>query len=266
MTAAPRTAGTVTSADGTAIACEQRGQGPPVVLVGGALNDRSASAVLAAQLAPDFTAWTYDRRGRGESGDTAPYAVEREIEDLAAVIAQAGGEAFVYGVSSGAVLAFEAAAAGLPIRAVALFEPPYVPSEGSGGFSARLAGLIGAGRRGDAVALFMRTAGLPEEAVAGARDSPMWPGLEAMAHTLVYDTALAGDGTLPAGRMLRVSVPALVLDSDASAAALRRAARETATALPAGQHRSVPGRFHEVPAEDLAPVLTEFFTEPVSFG
>lgn len=190
MTAVAGTVHTVTSADATTIAFERSGEGTPVIVVGGALNDRSTGAPLAAHLASDFTVYTYDRRGRGDSGDTRPYAVEREVEDLAALITEAGGKAFVYGVSSGAILALEAAASGLPITKLALLEPPYTITEArpnaSENFAARLAELTSAGRRGEAVEYFMtKTVGLPDEAVAGARNSPMWAGLEAMAHTLV---------------------------------------------------------------------------------
>ncbi len=179
----------VGSRDGTTIGFDRSGEGPPIVLVGGAFNDRSTAAPLAAQLEPRFTVFTYDRRGRGGSGDTAPYAVDREIEDLEALIADAGGSASVYGLSSGGVLALEAAARGLPITRLVVFEPPFIV-EGSRprppeDLALQLSELASSGRRGDAVELFITKAvGLPVEAVEQMRNAPMWPGLEEVAHTL----------------------------------------------------------------------------------
>jgi pimeloyl-ACP methyl ester carboxylesterase len=256
---------TVTSADGTSIAFERVGDGPPVVLVGGALNDRSFQPLveLAALLAPDFTVYTYDRRGRGDSGDTAPYAVAREVDDLEALIAEAGGSAFAYGLSSGAVLALEAAARGLAITKLALFEPPLTVDDGSSsdeGFDAQLAELIWAGRRGDAIELFMTGIGLPAEAVDGARRSPMWSGLEAMAHTILYDDAITGDRSLLTERLAFVTVPTLVIASGASSPYLLDAAQAVAEALPDARLRTLEGQFHDVAAKDIASVVTEFFT------
>lgn len=255
---------TVTSNDGTTIAFERSGDGPPVVLVGGALDDRLAMEPLATHLTSHFTVYNYDRRGRGDSEDTVPYAAEREIEDLAALIAEAGGQAFVYGLSSGAMLAFEAAASGMPITKLVMFEPPYAVSEtrlnSSEDFTGWLAELVAAGRRDAALEYFMTAAvGLPHEAVDEARSSPVWPRLEAMAHTLVYDTTISGDGRLPVERMALVTVPVLVIDSDGSTAWLRDSAQAVANALPQGRHCSLPGEFHDVPPEKLAPALTEFF-------
>jgi pimeloyl-ACP methyl ester carboxylesterase len=257
---------TVTSADGTSIAFERVGDGPPVVLVGGALNDRSFQPLveLAALLAPDFTVYTYDRRGRGDSGDTAPYAVAREVDDLEALIAEAGGSACAYGLSSGAVLALEAAARGVTITKLALFEPPLTVDDGTDSddeeFDAQLAELIWAGRRGDAIELFMTGIGLPSEAIDGARRSPTWSGLEAMAHTILYDDAITGDRSLLTERLASVTVPTLVIASGASSPYLHDAAQAVADALPDAQLRTLEGQFHDVASKDIASVVTEFFT------
>src|SRR5947199_6861992 len=117
---------TVISKDGTALAFDQSGQGPALILVAGATATRLAEAALSAHLAPHFTVFAYDRRGRGDSGDTAPYAVEREVEDLEALIREAGGSAFVFAISSGAALALEAAASRLNVKKLALYEPPFM--------------------------------------------------------------------------------------------------------------------------------------------
>lgn len=153
---------------GTTIAYERYGQGPPVIVVGGAACDRAVTRPLAERLASHFTVFNYDRRGRGDSGDTPPYAVEREIEDLAALIAVAGGTASVYGHSSGAGLALQAAAHGLPIAMLVLHEPPYVPDGEeerriSREYAEKPNVILAEGRRDDAVELFMTTVGTPKE-------------------------------------------------------------------------------------------------------
>ncbi|MFL6074847.1 MAG: AfsR/SARP family transcriptional regulator [Mycobacteriales bacterium] len=256
---------TVTSRDGTAIAYDRYGDGPPVVLVGGALNDRATLASLAEELAGTFTVYSYDRRGRGGSGDTPPYAVEREIEDLAALLAETGGPAAVFGVSSGAVLAAEAAARGLPIRALVLNEPPFI-LDGSrppmpADFADRLTELVTAGRRGDAVELFLMTAvEMPAEVVAPMRNAPLWPGFEAMAHTLAYDVRVMGDFTLPAHWATAITVPALVLDGSESLAWRRHTARAVAAALPGGEQATLEGHPHDADARVLAPILASFLT------
>ena len=206
----------VRSKDGTTIAFDQLGDGPPVILVCGGSVDRSSNAPLAALLAEHFTVFNYDRRGRGDSGDTPPYAVEREVEDLDAVITAAGGRACVYGTSSGGALALEAART-LPtkITKLALWEPPFSPD----GYprppanTARIyTELVAAGRRGDAVEFFMaQVVGLPPEFVAQARNAPWWPAQEALAHTLAYDATIMGDYALPTERVAAVTTPTLVL-------------------------------------------------------
>lgn len=255
----------VPSKDGTTISFERLGSGPPVVLVCGGSVDRSSNAPLAALLAQHFTVFNYDRRGRGESGDTPPYAVEREIEDIDAVVAAAGGSACLYGSSSGAALALEAARM-LPtkITKLALWEPPYVPE----GFprppadSARTyTELVAAGKRGDAAEFFMaKVVGLPPEFVAQARNAPWWPNQEALAHTLAYDATIMGDYTLPAERVTAVTIPTLVLDGGASFPFMGVTAQALADRLPHGQRRTLEGQRHDVDAAKLAPVLEEFFS------
>src|SRR5215467_11226568 len=194
---------TVTSKDGTTIAFDRQGNGPPVILVDGALCSRSFGPMgpLSALLAPHVTAYTYDRRGRGDSGNTPPYALEREIEDIDALIAAAGGTAYVYGISSGAALAFEAARQ-LPtaITKVALYEPPYTLDADAiqrfEDYRKQLDELLVAGRAGDGVELFMRLVGASDEGVAQMRQSPMWPQFEALGSTLAYDAAALGDSTV----------------------------------------------------------------------
>jgi pimeloyl-ACP methyl ester carboxylesterase len=259
--------GRVRSADGTEIAFDRVGEGPPVVLVGGALNLRAFPplAEMASLLASDFTVINYDRRGRGDSGDAQAYAVAREVEDLAALVAEAGGSAYAYGISSGAILALEAAAAGVPLTRLALFEPP-VPVEGGvsseeGDFNARLAELISTDRRGDAVEFFLTGIGLPPEAVSGTRQSPAWPAMEAMAYTLLYDSALSEDRTLVTERLVSVKSPTLVIDSAGSSDGLGGSAQAVADALPDGRRQTLKGEYHNVAAEDLASAISSFFLE-----
>jgi len=255
----------VTSADGTTIGYERTGSGPALVLVDGAMCYRAAGPMrpLAALLQDSFTVYTYDRRGRGESSDTPPYAVAREVEDLQAVVAQAGGEASVYGISSGAALALAAAAAGSGISRLALYEPPFLAEVEDGArikeYTERLTELLDAGRRGDAVALFMTNVGIPAQVVAGIRAQPGWAALEAIAPTLAYDDRVLGDGSVPRELASRIAVPALVLAGAASPQRLQQAARAAADALPTAEHRTLDGQTHDVAPGALAPVLVEFF-------
>ena len=254
---------TARSGDGTEIAFDELGDGPPVVMVVGAFNLRSTTAPLAEALAPRFTVLNYDRRGRGDSGDTAPYAVEREIEDLDALIAAAGGAASVFGYSSGAVLALKAAAAGSAITRLALYEPPFLVDDSrprpAADLPERLAELIAAGRRGDAVELYqLEGVGLPEELVVQLRHAPFRPGLEAIAPTLAYDAEITRDLSLPTALAAAVPQPTLVLDGAASWQFLRNAAQALADALPNGQRRPLPGQTHDIDPGATAPVLAEF--------
>lgn len=257
---------TVTSKDGTAIAFDKSGQGPVLILVGGAFQYRAfdqRTTQLAALLAPHFTVFHYDRRGRGDSGDTQPYAVQREIEDLDALIDAAGGSAFVFGNSSGAVLALDAAADGLAITKLALFEPPFSLDENTrlaaAKYTKQLTALLAEGRKGDAAALAMTHFGSPADMVAGMRAAPIWPMFEAVAPTLAYDDAIMGDGAVPTGRLASVRVSTLVLGGGASPAFMQNAARATAEALPKAHYRTLEGQTHAVAIEVLAPVLVEFF-------
>jgi pimeloyl-ACP methyl ester carboxylesterase len=254
----------VFSADGTAIAYEKWGAGPPLVLVSGALGDRMSSAPLAELLRGDFTVYAHDRRGRGSSGDTAPYAVEREIEDLAALIGAAGGSAAVYGISSGAILTLEAAARGLPITRAAVYEPPYVVGGDriplTPDLAARLSALVSSGARGDAVALFMTEAvEIPADMVGQLRDTPFWPRLEELAHTLPYDIAIADEGRLPVERLAGIGIPVLAMDGTISPQWARNSVQAVADAVQAGRRVSLEGQNHDVRPVVLAPVLLEFF-------
>ena len=245
-----------TSKDGTTIAYDKTGQGPAIILVVGAFNDRTTGAPLAQFLERHFTVFNYDRRGRGDSGDTAPYAIEREIEDLDALIAQAGGSARVFGYSSGAILALRAAAHGLAISQLALYEPPPTGTK-AGELAPRLAELIAAGRRGDAVELFQTEAvGIPAAVVAQMRNAPFRPALEKMAHTLVYESMILG--ALPTGLVASVRVPTLVIDGEASPEVMRHAAQALAEALPDGRYRTLAGQGHDIVPAVVAPVLEEF--------
>ncbi len=267
---------TVTSNDGTSIAYDRAGAGPAVILVDGALCFRAFGPMgaLAALLAPHCTVVTYDRRGRGESGDTAPYAVEREIEDIAALITAVGGSAGVYGISSGAFLALEAARQ-LPgtITRLALYEPPCSLDADAirrfKDYRTQLDALLAAGRRGDAVTLFMRLVGAgladdegsaPQDAGASLRQTPVWPIFEAVAPTLAYDAAVMGDSAVPAEQAAALTVSLLALAGGASPDWMQQAARTIAEAAPQGQYTLLEGQTHEVAAEALAPVLIAFFT------
>jgi len=256
---------TVASADGTVIAFDRYGDGPPVIMTVGAFNTRSQTEPLARALAPRFTTLNYDRRGRGDSGDSVPYAVEREIDDIAALIAAAGGSAAVFGHSSGATLALKAAASGLPITHLVLYEPPFNPDASfprlPAGLAGELAGLVADGRRGEAVELYQtRAVGMPEEVVVQLRNAPFRPGLEAIAHTLAYDAAIIGDRSLPAAMLATITIPALVITGEQSPPFLIGAARATVAALPAGQLAVLPGQTHDINPEATAPAITGFLS------
>ena len=259
----------VISKDGTPIAFDQSGQGPAIILVASATATRLAEASLAAALAPHFTVFAYDRRGRGESGDTAPYAVEREVEDIDALIIGAGGSAFVFGHSSGAVLALEAARL-LPgkIEKLAIYEPPFIIDDSRPpvprNYVPHLNELIAAGRRSEAVEYFMTDAMLvPAEMVAQMQDTPMWPQIEAVAHTIPYDGAIMGDTMSGNPSTLRkwasVTVPTLVMVGGASPAFFHNGTRTLADILPNARYRTLAGQNHGPADEVLTPALVEFF-------
>ncbi|MEW2077632.1 alpha/beta hydrolase [Streptomyces sp. NPDC013433] len=254
----------ISSRDGTSLAYESAGRGATIVLVSGAMSTGGTVAPLAAPLSERFRVVVYDRRGRGASGDTAPYAVEREVEDLAALIGAVGGEAALYGVSSGGALALRAAASGLPVHHVAVYETPYAMSEEDLGerarYTERLTAALAEGRRGDAVELFLRLTGLGEEVIRGARQSPMWAGMESIAPSLAYDDAVMGDGSVPRELLASIRVPVLSIAGDASPAWMREAARAIAESVPRGTYRTLEGQTHMVEPDVLAPVLAEFFT------
>lgn len=252
------------SLDGTPIAYRRTGRGPVVVLVSGAMSTGATMAPLAAALSDRCEAVVYDRRGRGGSGNTEPYAVEREVEDLAALIDAVGGEAALYGVSSGGALALRAAANGLPVHKVAVYEPPYTLHESGAQqhaeYTEALTEALAQDRRGDAVELFLRATGLAPEVIASARQSPLWRGMESLAPTLAHDNAVMGDGLVPHDLLATITVPVLSVSGSASPVWLREAARAVAKAVPQGTYRVLEGQTHAVEPEVLAPVLAEFFT------
>jgi pimeloyl-ACP methyl ester carboxylesterase len=250
---------TTTSADGTTIAYRTAGSGPAIVFTAGAFNDHTRLLPLAEALAGEFTVVSYDRRARGASGDTRPYAIDREVEDLAAVLAVAGGEAALFGYSSGAVLALHAATT-LPVTHLFLYEAPFAVAGAprSADLPQRLDELVRAGRPGDAVALFQTEGiGLPPEMVAQIRRSPMWPALEAIAQSTVYDATLTTELAVPTPAMRAVTVPVLVLTGVGTWPGLTRAARE----LGIGRHVEVPGGAdHDLPVEATAAEIRSFLT------
>lgn len=254
----------VTSMDGTKIAFDRLGQGRPVVVVSGMLCDRRTTRELAERLAQRFSVINYDRRGRGESGDTGPYAVAREVEDLGALIEEAGGSASVYGHSSGAGLALNAAAGGLPITRLVLHEPPYGPDDEESTRGAKqLAGKVRAAveddRRADAITLFMADMGMPPETVEGIGSDPT---LQAVAPTMPYDFEVMGDfdrgGTIPEDLVRAIDIPTLVLAGGASPAFFRDTAARIAEILPDGTHTILEGQDHGAPAGVVAPVVAAF--------
>jgi pimeloyl-ACP methyl ester carboxylesterase len=258
----------VTSKDGTEMIYDKRGTGPAVILVDGALCFRSFGPMsrLSELLSPHFTVYNYDRRGRGDSGDTQPYAVAREVEDIEALIQEAGGSAFVFGTSSGGCLALEAAMQlGDKIKRLAIYEPPYnsdpsvLPAWKE--YRQELAELLAAGRRGDAAALFMKSVGTPDEQVDGMRQAPIWPVFEAVAPSLAYDAAVLGeDRSVPVKRSAKVTIPTLVMNGTVISFMLDTA-QTLAKAIPHAEQRTLEGQPHDVDLEVLAPVLVEFFSD-----
>jgi pimeloyl-ACP methyl ester carboxylesterase len=254
---------TVTSKDGTRIAFDRFGEGPPVVLVCGGSVDRMADAAIAQELASDLTVLNYDRRGRGDSGDTLPYAIEREIEDIEAVIDAAGGSANLWGSSSGAVLAMIAAAAGASVTKLALWEPPFILDENARPPADQVEQyerMIAEGRRGDAAEYFMsKVVRMPPEFVADARTQPWWAQQEAIAHTLAYDARIMGDYSIPTETAGAVRAPTLVLAGGADFPFMRESAAALADAIPDGEVRFLEGQGHDVDPTVLGPALKGFF-------
>jgi len=260
----------VTSKDGTSIAYDKIGHGPAVILVAGTLCSQSfwSGPELAKLLAPRFTVYNYDRRGRGESGDTMPYAVAREIEDIEALIDEAGGTAYLYGHSSGAALALEAALRlGNKVKKLAMYEAPYNDDAQAQRawkqYIKQLTEALAADRRGDAVALFMKLVGTPADQIEAMRHAPAWPMLEAIAPTLAYDhTSILGqDAAVPIERAAHVLVPTLVMNGGASYPFMYDTARALSQAMPHAELRTLEGQRHDVDLDVLAPVLMEFFSE-----
>ncbi len=248
----------VKSADGSRIVFDRSGAGPALVLVVGAFNDRSSTKSLASGLSSTFTVYEYDRRGRGASDEAGPYAVEREIEDLAAVIEASGGSAFVFGHSSGGALALESAASGVPVRGLVVHEPPYTEGP-SRAFAARLAEMDAAGQQSDAVEAFLRLMGTPDGVLEQMKSGPYWEHMLSFAHTLSYEIRLCNDGKVPAERLARIAVPTLVLAGGASPDWAHDVAQTTAAAIPGSQARILDGQGHGVADDVLIPILRECF-------
>jgi pimeloyl-ACP methyl ester carboxylesterase len=269
MNAVTVSRGEALSRDGTRIAYERSGDGPPVILVDGALCYRGMGPMgpLATLLAKRFTVFRYDRRGRGESGDTRPYAVEREVEDIAALIDVAGAPVCLHGVSSGAALTLEAANSGLAIKSLALYEAPFIVDDTRAplleDYRAELVRCLDANRRGDAVALFMKAVGVPVPFIFLMRFMPVFSKLKAVAHTLPYDFALVGDAQrgqpLPKGRWNSCTQPTLVMVGGKSPVWIRNANQALAAALPRAELRTLAGQTHMVSESAMAPVLLDFF-------
>jgi pimeloyl-ACP methyl ester carboxylesterase len=255
----------VTSLDATRIAYDREGEGEPLILVSGILCDREKLRPLARELARRFSVINYDRRGRGESGDAASYSIEREVEDIGALIAAAGGAASVYGHSSGACLALNAAARALPIRKLVVHEPPYGPDDEESRKSSRdlaeqVLGALAAGRGSDAIRLFLSAAGMPPEVAEGMSNEPK---LCSMAPTMAHDYEIVGEmrgGTIPEALVRSIRVPALVIAGEASPEFFRVTAARVAELLPNAKYTVLEGQDHGAAASALAPVVTRFLT------
>lgn len=269
---------TITSKDGTTIAYDQYGSGPTIILVDGALQNRAfdqGMAPLAELLAPDFTVIHYDRRGRGDSGghsasgDTPPFALQREIEDIAALINEAGGSAYLYGISSGGALAMEAAAAlGHQVEKLAIYEVPYVLDTDAEGkqrwhqFTIQLKEALSANRPGDALGLFIMLTGASAEDVEEMRQTPFWSTWEAVGYTLAYDAAVLGEySTIPTERAAAVTASTLVMAGSNTYPFMQQSAKTLAELIPNAQYRTLEGQTHEVDSQALAPVLATFFRD-----
>jgi pimeloyl-ACP methyl ester carboxylesterase len=259
---------TTTSRDGTIIAFTKTGSGPPLIIVDGAFcyRENGPATELASQLAQHFTVFTYDRRGRGESGDTAPYAVEREIEDLRAVAREAGATPFVVGISSGGALILRAVASGVSVKGIALYEPPYLAGDnGPHSFEDarnRLQSLISAGDRGEAVSFFMTDVYGAPRAFVFAMPLLMpnaWKRNKLVVHTVPYDLTILDDRSVLNERSSSISVPTLVIGGEKSPKILRDSVTAVANALPNGQSRFLLGQDHNISSRALAPVLFEYF-------
>ena len=253
--------GFVTAKDGTRIAFEKVGKGPALVVVGGALSQRNGGKALAGKLMDRFTVYTYDRRGRGESSDTKPYAVDREIEDLDALIAQAGNKAYLYGVSSGGALVLQTAAKLGPekVPRLALYEPPY--GQDARAFNQqkdRVNQLVETGKPGDAAAFFLSAIGMPPQVLEDMKRSPEWEGMKKIDHTLVYDYEVLGDGNVP-DSIERIRVPTLVMVGEKAMPFMHPSADRIAELVPNAQRTTLKGQSHQASPDVVAPLLSEFF-------
>ena len=253
----------VISPDGTRIAYDRLGSGPAVVLIGAGPTDRRSEAPLAALLAEHFTVYNYDRRGRGDSGDTQPYATDREFEDLAAVIERAGGSVMCYGTSAGAIIAFQAAIGGLPITRIAAWEPPYIVPGARPPVPARYRdrqwALREQGRGGNMLELFFTEAiGMPADMMAGMKATPSWDAMAAGASCLAYDADMVGDFSLPQEQLNAVTMPVLVIDGT-TMPWVSAACQMLVGVLPDVTRATLYGQPHNVDPAAIAPVVTEFF-------
>ena len=255
----------LTSKDGTDIAYDVSGSGQPLVLVSGALSYRTHPTVAKTVevFGSQFKVYSYDRRGRGDSGDTLPYSVGREVDDIEGLIDEAGGTVFLHGHSSGAALALEATLRlGKKVKKLSMYEAPYNVDEEAVKESQEHARdinkLLGANRRADAMVSFLKMTGMPEEAITGMKQTPEWAMLEALAPTMAYDFTIVG-GLIPKERAAGITVPTLVMYGSAGLPFMRKAAEILSTAIPNAELRSVEGQNHGVDPKVLLPILTAFF-------
>jgi pimeloyl-ACP methyl ester carboxylesterase len=256
----------VISKDGTSIAFEKTGTGDPLIVVDGALCSRAfgPTAKLVPLLASRFSVITFDRRGRNESSDTSPYSVQREVEDIEALIKEAGGSAYLLGFSSGAALILNAAAAGLPIKKQLLYEPPYIRNMGGHNPPAdslgQLKSFIASEQRGKAVTFFMKDmVGVPAVIAYIMRITPVWGKLKAVAHTLPYDAAILGDFTIPVNLAADVKVPTMVMGGAKSPVGLYNSVQHLAKAIPNAQSKYLEGQTHNVSMKVIAPEVINYF-------
>jgi len=254
----------VASGDGTQIAFTKAGNGPALVIVSGALSHRAllGDTQLVPKLAEHFSVYTYDRRGRGESGDTKPYAVDREIEDLAAIIDHAGGSAYLYGVSSGAALSLQAAAklGAAKVTKLAIYDAPYgQPQREFDEQKARIDELVKTGQPGDAASYFLSAIGTPPKALEEMKSSPAWDAMKKMDFTLAYDYQVLGDGDVPENVVKAITVPTLVMNGEKSMGFMNASAARMASLIPNARHTTLEGQAHSAAAETMVPLLTEFF-------
>lgn len=263
---------TIISKDQTSIAFDKTGQGPAVILIHGALAGRADHTDLAEMLSKHFTVYNYDRRGHGGTQDNKQYNLEREVEDLEAIINAAGGSAYLYGISSGAALAFETAARlGDKVKKLAMYEAPYDEAAGAAEkwktYTADIQKLNAAGKGAEAVEYHMNYVGVPEKMINDMKASPNWTAMVAMAPTLAYDIAAVGnDRSISAERAANIKATALIMDGGASAQTMpfmRRSAEKLASLIPNAQHRTIEGEAHGVNAKAIAPVLVQFFKNGV---